>query len=377
MTGKKKLLFLEYFPFMGGGQKVLLDLIAGLKMRYDIEALVMNHGMMEAALEKNRVKTHFLQAPGKVKYRYFNQYLPFFIKLNRFLKENKYDLVYSGSLFASKLAGPSCLVNKIPLIWHKQLIIEKSYYSYNASQARLVSGFAKRIICVSEASRLSMIRAGVALEKLITIHNGVKIPRGPMSKARMKFRKKFRVGGNFVCGTVCIFRRNKGLEMLIDAAEIISKAAMHDMKFVLVGRADSGEEWFEEKLREKVKEKKLKNFIFAGYGDKYAFMPGFDLYVMPSPMEPFGLVTIEAMGIGVPAAGFNTGGTAEIITDGKDGFLAGQVSPRALAEKIIYAYKNRKKLGAMSKKAAASVKEKFSLEKQTAAVRGVIEACIK
>ena len=113
MTGKKKLLFLEYFPFMGGGQKVLLDLIAGLKMHYDIEALVMNHGMMEAALEKNRVKTHFLQAPGKVKYRYFNQYLPFFIKLNRFLKENKYDLVYSGSLFASKLLVPPLFASKL------------------------------------------------------------------------------------------------------------------------------------------------------------------------------------------------------------------------------------------------------------------------
>ena len=362
---------------MGGGQKVLLDLIAGLKKHYDIEALVMNRGIIEAGLKKQGVKTHFLQAPVKVKYRYLNRFLPFFIKLNRLLEENKYDLVYSGSLFASKLAGPSCLVKKVPLIWHKQLIIEKPYFSYNASQARLVSGFAKRIICVSEASKLSMIRAGVAPDKLITIHNGVEIPRAGLTKARMNFRKKFRVKGNFVCGTVCIFRLNKGLDLLIETAEIISKAAMPGIKFVLAGRADPGEEWFEKKLREKVRDKKLENFIFAGYGDKYSFMPGFDLYVMPSPREPFGLVTIEAMGIGVPAAGFNRGGTAEIISDGIDGFLADRITPEALSEKIIYAYKNRKKLGAMSKKAAAAVREKFSLEKQSAAVRGVIEACIK
>jgi glycosyltransferase involved in cell wall biosynthesis len=106
-------------------------------------------------------------------------------------------------------------------------------------------------------------------------------------------------------------------------------------------------------------------------------MPGFDLYVMPSPNEPFGLVTIEAMGLGIATAGFNRGGTAEIVTDGKDGFLAGDVTPEALAEKILYAYDNRKKLKAVSGKAVKTVKERFSLEKQTASFRGIIEGMIK
>jgi glycosyltransferase involved in cell wall biosynthesis len=376
MTGKKKLLFLEYFSFMGGGQRVLLDLIRGLKKYYDIEALVMNRGMISAGLEKQGIKIHFLQAPAKAKYRYFAGYIPFLLKLNGFLGENKFDLVYSGSLFAAKLAGPACLIKKIPLIWHKQLIIEKPYFSYNASQVRLVSGFASKIICVSDASRLSMEKAGVDPGKMLTIYNGVDIPRAGLKKARVDFRKKFRVGKDFACGTVCIFRRNKGIEMLIDAAEIISKSN-GKIKFFLAGRADPGEEWFEEKLRRTVREKKLRNFVFTGYADKYIFMPGFDLYVMPSPNEPFGLVTIEAMGIGIAAVGFNSGGTAEIITDGKNGMLAAQTTPEALAAKILCAYGNAKKLRAMSKNAAATVKEKFSLEKQVKSVRGVIEACIK
>jgi glycosyltransferase involved in cell wall biosynthesis len=376
MTGKKKLLFLEYFSFMGGGQRVLLDLIRGLKKYYDVEALVMNNGMISSELEKQGIKIHFLQAPAKAKYRYFAGYIPFLLKFTKFLGENKFDLVYSGSLFASKLAGPACLIKKIPLIWHKQLIIEKPYFSYNASQVRLVSGFASKIICVSDASRRSMEKAGVAPDKMLTIHNGVDVPRTGLKKARFDFRKKFRVGKSFACGTVCIFRRNKGLELLIEAAGIVNRSNKK-IKFFLAGRADPGEEWFEEKLRRTVREKKLGNFVFTGYGDKYEFMPGFDLYVMPSPNEPFGLVTIEAMGIGIAAVGFNRGGTAEIITDGKDGLLAAQTTPEALAEKILYACGNARKLKTMSKNAASTVREKFSLEKQVGSVRGVIEACIR
>jgi glycosyltransferase involved in cell wall biosynthesis len=376
MNGRKKILLLEYFPFMGGGQRVLLDLAEGLKKYYEVEILAMNRGMIESEGEKIGIKVSFIQAPEKVKYRYIFGYAGFFLKLVKFLSENKFSLVYAGSMFAAKLAGPACFVKKIPMLWHKQLIIEKPFFSYNASQARLVSAFAAKIICVSQASRLSMEKAGVNPEKLGVIYNGTRLPGKSVEKARNNFRKKFRVEKNFVCGTVCIFRRNKGLELLIETAGIISKLR-GDIKFALVGRADAGEEWFEDKIRAMVRESGLKNFIFCGYGDKYAFMPGFDLYVMPSPNEPFGLVTIEAMGLGIATAGFNRGGTAEIITDGKDGFLAGDVTPEALAEKILYAYDNRKKLKAVSGKAVKTVKERFSLEKQTASFRGIIEGMIK
>jgi glycosyltransferase involved in cell wall biosynthesis len=372
MNGRKKILLLEYFPFMGGGQRVLLDLAEGLKNYYEVEILAMNRGIIESEGEKFGIKVNFIKAPEKAKYRYIIGYTVFFLKLVKFLSDNNFSLVYAGSMFAAKLAGPACFVKKIPMLWHKQLIIEKPFFSYNASQARLVSAFAAKIICVSQASRISMEKAGVNPGKIAVIYNGTKIFDKSMKKARDNFRKKFRVDKKFVCGTVCIFRRNKGLEALIETAGIISKLR-GDIKFALVGRADLGEE----KLRAMVREKGLGNFIFCGYGDKYAFMPGFDLYVMPSPNEPFGLVTIEAMGLGIAAAGFNRGGTAEIITNGKDGFLAKDATPEALAEKILYAYDNRKKLKAVSEKALKTVKERFSLEKQAELFREIIEGLIK
>jgi glycosyltransferase involved in cell wall biosynthesis len=372
MTGRKKLLFLEYFSFMGGGQAVLLNIIKEMKKYYDVEVLIFNRGLIEQELKKLGVRTHYIQAPLKVKYRYIWKYQPFYNSVKVFLKRGGYDLVYSGGMFATKLAGPACLAVKIPLIWHKQLIIEKGYFSYNASQARLLSNFASKIICVSEASRLSMARSGVKESKLITVHNGIKIPVIKAKTIRHAVRKKYAPAGGFVCGTVCVFRKNKGIDLLIQAASLAQKGS-RKIKFLLVGKSDPGQERFEEELRRDVKDRGLDNFIFTGYRDKYDIMPAFDLYVMPSPNEPFGLVTIEAMALGIPAAGFGSGGTKEIITDGYDGFLASGVNAQALAEKIFFAYDNRAELKKMGKNAIKTVKERFTLEEQMKEIKRIIE----
>ncbi len=373
MGGRKKLLFLEYFPFMGGGQAVLLNIIRYLKKEYDVEALIFNRGLIEPELKKTGIKTHHIQAPEKVKYRYIDKYIPFYKKLTDFLKSGKYDLVYSGGMFATKLAAPACFFLKVPLIWHKQLIIEKGYFSYNASQARLLSNFTSKIICVSDASRESMIKSGVNPKKLVTVHNGVEIHKA--KGQRLRIRDKYKVKGDFVCGTVCIFRQNKGLELLVKAAGIIEKQNKK-IKFMLVGKADKGQEGYEMEIRESVKRRGLRNFIFAGYGDKFDFMPGFDLYVMSSPNEPFGLVTIEAMSLGIPVVGFNKGGTGEIVTDGRDGLLAKEISAEALAGKIMKAYNDKKKMKAMGKEAMKTVMSKFNIEKQMCEIKSIIEGQI-
>ena len=49
-------------------------------------------------------------------------------------------------------------------------------------------------------------------------------------------------------------------------------------------------------------------------------MPCFDLIVLPSDQETFGLVLIEAMAAGVAIMGSNTGGVPEIIEDGVNGY---------------------------------------------------------
>ncbi|OGU65157.1 MAG: hypothetical protein A2W30_00050, partial [Ignavibacteria bacterium RBG_16_36_9] len=73
-----------------------------------------------------------------------------------------------------------------------------------------------------------------------------------------------------------------------------------------------------------------------------------DLVILPSRVDPFPFVMIEAGSFKKPFIGGNTGGIAEFIEDGKNGFLVDPEKPQQLAEKIIYLLNNPdfgKKLG--------------------------------
>jgi len=378
MIGKKKILFLEYFPFIAGGQNVLLSIIENLKNDYDVEALIFNRGEIENRLNKLKIKYHFIQAPKTVKYRYFLTFAKFNKEMYGFIKDGKYDLIYTSGHFSTKLVVPALKKFKIPLIWHKHLIIDKGYFSYMASQMRKLSKFADKIICVSDASKKSMEKAGVDPGKLVTVYNGVEKPAINLKSIRNKTRKKYAITKeDFLCGTVCIFRKDKGLELLIKTAGIINGKGI-PMKFMLVGRAEKTDEAYEEQLKMLAEEKVPGNsFIFTGYANKWDFIPAFDLSVMPSPKEPFGLVTIEAFSAGVPVAGFAGGGTEEIIKDGYNGYLAAEVTAENLAQIILAAYDDRKKLKQMSKNAVDSVKKNFTVEKQMRKIKEIINSVIK
>lgn len=59
-----------------------------------------------------------------------------------------------------------------------------------------------------------------------------------------------------------------------------------------------------------------------------------DVFVVPSPYEPFGLVIIEAMACGAPVIATDQGGPVDIIDEGEDGCLVHPRETALLAERI-------------------------------------------
>ncbi|MCC6261986.1 MAG: N-acetyl-alpha-D-glucosaminyl L-malate synthase BshA [Bryobacterales bacterium] len=58
-----------------------------------------------------------------------------------------------------------------------------------------------------------------------------------------------------------------------------------------------------------------------------------DLLLLPSELESFGLVALEAMASGVPVVATNVGGIPEVITQGEDGYLCAVGDIEAMAER--------------------------------------------
>ncbi len=377
MSGKrKKILFLEYFSFFAGGQKVLVSIIEYMRKKYDVEVLLFNRGAIEEKLKELGIKTGYIQAPKSPKYRYIIPFFVFMNKLTEYIKKGGYDLVYSSGFFATKLSAFSCAAAKVPLIWHKHQIITKKPFSYLSLNVRFLSFFTKKIICVSDASKRSMLKAGVNEKKLITVRNGIAVPAGVKSDTGAAFRKKFGLkSADTVIGTVGYFRRNKGLDILVEAAALLKD--IKELKFVLVGKSETPDTSYEEELKKKTREKGLsKKLIFAGFYKAFDCLKAFDYFVLPSDNEPFALSVLEALGCGIPVIAFDSGGTVEVVKDGFNGYIAREMNAASLAETIKKAFLNKRKRKELSLNARNDIRKIFTISRQMKQIYDVIESVI-
>ncbi len=75
---------------------------------------------------------------------------------------------------------------------------------------------------------------------------------------------------------------------------------------------------------------------FVGVVDQVApFLQVADLFLLPSEMESFGLVGLEAMASGVPVVASNVGGISEVVKHGETGYLAPLGAVEQMAEYAI------------------------------------------
>jgi len=89
---------------------------------------------------------------------------------------------------------------------------------------------------------------------------------------------------------------------------------------------------------------------------------GCTVYVQPSVTEGFGLPTLEAMGYARPVIVTRGCGAADLVTDGKEGFVVRTRNPDDIAEKIRYFYDNPSEVQRMGKEARATA-ERHTWEK--------------
>jgi len=178
-----------------------------------------------------------------------------------------------------------------------------------------------KIIAVSNFTAQNVIDDyAIPPTKIEVIPNGVDLNKFNPKVDGIKMRGSLGITDEPVILYVGKLEFNKGIEYLILSFSKIVKQ-IPNAKLVIVGNGP-----IKNRLMNLVKQKKLsKSVIFTGKIPSKKLPSIFaasDLFVLPSLMEGFGIVLLEAMACGKPCIATKAGGTEDIIVNGETGFLA-------------------------------------------------------
>jgi glycosyltransferase involved in cell wall biosynthesis len=231
-----------------------------------------------------------------------NRDLRALLRLRSLIAAGRYDVVHAH-LFRSQIyARPAARLARTPVV----VTTEHSIGETHIERRRMTTGvrglylaselFSDGTIAVSDVVRDRLIRWGVPARKISVIPNGIDIAALAFDPAaRARARAQFGIAPEtFVIGTLGRLDPNKRVDMVIEAvAPLLGERCV----LLIVGR---GEEMDALKV---VAERAgvAGQVIFAGFqADTVAMLSAFDLYVMASVQETFGLAALEAMASGLP-----------------------------------------------------------------------------
>lgn len=227
---------------------------------------------------------------------------------------------------------------------------------------RRVLETADKVLAASKAVCNEALKAGCNRNRLEYLPNGVDLNRFNLELDGGWVQGKLGVGKKPIVLTVRALVPKNGVEYLIMSALEVCKRCP-EIVFLIVGEGP-----LRLALEKLVNDMGLsKNVIFlskASYDDLPYYYSACDVFVIPSIMEAFGLVTVEAMACGKPVIGTSVGGIPDTIEDGKNGFLVPPRDPQSLAEKIILLLENQdlsKEMGVAGREMA---EKKFDINKR-------------
>ncbi len=211
------------------------------------------------------------------------------------------------------------------------------------------------IICVAEKVReyflnLKLLWLHVPESKPITIYKGHSLDWYQNKPADLS---EFGIQKNaFTVCCIANYRPRKGIHVLIEAGRYLPADA--DIHFLLVGEMNSSGI-----LRQIQKSPIRKKIHLLGYRkDAPEISAACDVAVLPAlRREGLPKVIIEAMAYGVAPIVTNSGGSPELIEDGKSGIIVPPNNAKAIADQITRLYRDP----LLCKKIGANAKERIAL----------------
>ena len=214
------------------------------------------------------------------------------------------------------------------LITHKHSIVNPRKHHIFMLLEMVTILFNNKVIAISESVKKSLNKYEfIPKSKIFVLTNSI-----DCKKFNEAFKQRaYPIDKSIVIGTVGRIERVKGIKYLLLAMKIILRQ-YSNARLEIVG---DGSELNELKLlAEKLG---ISNSVIF-FGKLAHPIPNYsrmDIFVLPSLLEGFGIVLLEAMAAGIPVIATNVHGIKEVVIDGKSGILIPPKNPEAIAKSVL------------------------------------------
>ncbi|MCY3867220.1 MAG: glycosyltransferase family 4 protein [Chloroflexi bacterium] len=348
---------------ISGAERHLLFLLDGLRKRSVDARLVIlverdrpMDEMVAAAAERN---IPILRLPIGRDYD-----LPLLWRLRRALRQIKPDIVHTHLIhadlfgcFAAKLAGVPAIVSSRHL---------DDAFRYRARWRRIHRRL-WRIFDAGIAISAAMKQFALEIEeapadKITVVRYGMEyrwLSDEDISSARQRLRAELKLGADAqLLGMACRLVEQKGIPYALEALRRI-RSDFPRAHLAIAGDGEKADE-----LRRLASMLGIADRVhWLGWrADAADLMAAFDVFLLPSLREGFGLVLLEAMSRRVPIVASRVGAIPEIVIDGETGILVEPRNVDQLAKAMTRLLKDRALRKYMGLLGAARLEERFSVE---------------
>ncbi len=315
----KAVLFIVPWMTVGGGDKVNLDILKGLKKSH------FNIHLMTTVMTDHLWKDRFSKYADRIIHlEEINDHLDRYRYILRYISEAQIQTVF--------VSNSGLGYDVLPLIRQKYPKINVIDLLHSQGGAKEQGGFPhysapfdkyidRRITVTRYLKEFLTKTYQIDKNKITVIHNAVDTKKyKKLSPAGKTFRRTFDIPSrNFVCTYVGRLSYEKHPETVIDIADfIINKKKKRNFSFLIAGDGDLRTD-----LERKVCNLNLENHVFftGNVSNPVKLYSESDTLILCSEMEGFPYVILEAMAVGLPVVSTRVGGIPEVVHDKTDGFL--------------------------------------------------------
>ncbi len=296
-------------------------------------------------------------------------------KIQKIIDDFQPHIIHGAVYEGVTMAAINGFIKKVPVV-----ILEETSDPQNRSAKadfllRIFSWTADRFIAIAPNVADYLINtAKIDSKKVITINNGVEIPRGVLPEEIKNLRNKYHVKPtDFVIGTVGrLFDDHKKITDIIAAIKMVEN--VDNLKLLVVG---SGRD--EELIKQKAIDLGVQDkVIFTGYQfDTAPFYKLMNVFCIASQREGFGLVAAEAMLHRLPVIATKVGGLQNVVVHDETGILIKPNQPKDIALAINKLYNDPQLLDSFADKGFKRAMDNYTEERYVKEVINLYSELLK